>query len=338
MMIVMSFDFEEKRLIEEIKNRKPKIVLLQLPEGLKPEAPRLALLVEKAGALSIISSDPCYGACDLAISEAKLLGADLIVHYGHSPMILELDVPVVYVEVKSNLGVKEAIMKTLPYLQSWNKIGLITTVQHINQIDESKKLLEDAGKTVFVGNVSHFKYSGQVLGCDFSNALVISESVEAYVFIGGGRFHAIGVTLATGKPTIIADPYDQMAYSIQDQVRRIIMQRWGNISKAKDARSIGILVSLKPGQMKLSRAIELKKKFEQNKMTVILFAVREITPNVLIQFPGIDAFVNTACVRLSLDDSPNFDKPILSINEALVMLGEMKWEDLLKDGWFEKAI
>jgi 2-(3-amino-3-carboxypropyl)histidine synthase len=226
----------------------------------------------------------------------------------------------------------------LPYLQSWNKIGLITTVQHIYQIDESKKLLEDAGKTVFVGNVGNFKYSGQVLGCDFSNALVISKSVEAYVFIGGGRFHAIGVTLATGKPTIIADPYDQMAYSIHDQVRRIIMQRWGNISKAKDARSIGILVSLKPGQMKLSRAIELKKKFEQNKMAVILFAVREITPNVLIQFPGIDAFVNTACVRLSLDDSPNFDKPILSINEALVLLGEMKWEALLKDGWFEKAI
>jgi 2-(3-amino-3-carboxypropyl)histidine synthase len=338
MMIVMSYDFEEKRLIEEIKNRKPKIVLLQLPEGLKPEAPRLALIVEKAGALSIISSDPCYGACDLAISEAKLLGADLIVHYGHSPMILELDVPVVYIEVKANLGIKEAIMKTLPYLQSWNKIGLITTVQHIYQIDESKKLLEDAGKTVFVGNVGNFKYSGQVLGCDFSNALVISKSVEAYVFIGGGRFHAIGVTLATGKPTIIADPYDQMAYSIHDQVRRIIMQRWGNISKAKDARSIGILVSLKPGQMKLSRAIELKKKFEQNKMAVILFAVREITPNVLIQFPGIDAFVNTACVRLSLDDSPNFDKPILSINEALVLLGEMKWEALLKDGWFEKAI
>ena len=332
----MSFDFEEKRLIEEIKKRKSKIVFLQFPEGLKPEGPRLALIVEKAGALPIISSDPCYGACDLAISEAKLLGADLIVHYGHTPMIVESDVPVVYIQVKANLGIKETIMKTLPYLQSWNKIGLITTVQHIHQIDESKKLLEAAGKTIFVGNVSHFKYSGQVLGCDFSNALVISDFVEAYVFIGGGRFHAIGVTLATGKPTIIADPYEQIAYSIQEQVRRIIMQRWGNISEAKDAKKVGILVSLKPGQMKLSRAIELKKKLQKNKMTVILFAVREITPNVLIQFPGIDAFVNTACVRLTLDDSPNYDKPLLSINEALVMLGEMKWEDLLKDGWFEK--
>ena len=336
-MIVMSFDFEEKRLIEEIKKRKSKTVFLQLPEGLKLEAPRLALTVEKAGALPIISSDPCYGACDLAISEAKLLGADLIVHYGHTPMILESDVPVVYIEVNAILGIKEAIRSTLPYLKAWNKIGLVTTVQHVHQIDGSKKLLEAAGKTVFVGNVDHFKYSGQVLGCDFSNAVSISEFVEAYVLVGGGRFHAIGVTLATGKPTVIADPYEQMAYPIHDQVKRIIMQRWGNISEAKDAKRFGILVSLKPGQMKLNRAIELKKKLEQNNLQATLFAVREITPNILIQFPGIDAFVNTACVRLSLDDSPNYDKPLLSINEALVMLGEMKWEDLLKNGWFEKA-
>ena len=85
----MSFDLEEKRLKEEIKKRKPKIVLLQLPEGLKPDAPRLAAVVEEAGALPIVSSDPCYGACDLAVSEAKLLGADLIVHYGHTPMTTE---------------------------------------------------------------------------------------------------------------------------------------------------------------------------------------------------------------------------------------------------------
>ncbi len=40
-MRTMSFDLEEKRMKEEIKKRKPKIVFLQLPEGLKPEAPRL---------------------------------------------------------------------------------------------------------------------------------------------------------------------------------------------------------------------------------------------------------------------------------------------------------
>jgi 2-(3-amino-3-carboxypropyl)histidine synthase len=333
----MSFDFEEKRLAEEIKKRKPNVVLLQIPEGLKPEAPRLASIVEAAGALAVISSDPCYGACDLAVSEAKILGADLIVHFGHSPMVFDADVPTIYIEVKTSISIKEAITKAMPYLESWNKIGLVTTVQHVNQLDEAKNLLEFAGKTVFVGNEGYVKYSGQVLGCDFRNAQSVSETVEAFVFVGGGRFHAIGLALATGKSTVIVDPYEQIAYPVDEQVRRVLMQRWANISEAKKAKTFGVLVSLKCGQMRLNDAKKLKEKLDKNGVPATLFAAREITPRALMQFPRIDAFVNTACPRLSLDDAPNFGKPILSVNELLVMLGELKWEDLLKKGWFGNA-
>jgi len=333
----MPFDLEEKRLKEEIKKRKPKIVLLQLPEGLKPEAPRLAAVVEEAGALPIVASDPCYGACDLAVSEAKILGADLIIHYGHTPLVTTADVPAIYVEAKAEISVKEAVTKALPYLESWGKIGLVTTVQHVHQLDEAKTLLENAGKTVLVGDAGHVKYPGQVLGCDFSNAQAVSENVDAYVFVGGGRFHAIGLALATGKPTVIADPYENMAYPIQDQARRVIMQRWANISEAKEAKNFGVLISLKSGQMKLEEAMCIKEKLEKRGLNATLFALREVTPSALMQFPGIDAFVNTACPRLSLDDAPQFGKPLLSINETLVLLGEMKWEELLRRGWFGNA-
>lgn len=334
----MSFDLEENILKNEISERKSKIVLLQLPEGLKFEGPRLAKIVDQAGALPIVSSDPCYGACDLAVSEAKLLGADLIVHYGHTPIMTETDVPTVYIEVKAKIEIKDIMTKVLSQLKSWKKIGLVTTVQHVHQIEEAKKILESAGKTVFVGDAGRVKYAGQILGCDFSNAQSISETVEAYVFVGGGRFHAIGVSLATEKPTIIADPYEQRAYPVQDQVRRIIMQRWINISEAKKATSFGVLISLKLGQMKLKEAIKVKEKLEKRGLTVTLLSLREVTPNALMQFSGIETFVNTACPRLSLDDSLYFDKPLLSIDETLVMLGELKWEDLLRKGWFGNAI
>ena len=333
-MKTMSFDLEEKRLKEVIKKRKPKIVFLQLPEGLKPEAPRLAVVIEEAGALPIVSSDPCYGACDIAVSEAKILGADLIIHYGHTPITMIIDVPTVYVEVNAKISLKEAVTEALPYLESWTKIGLVTTVQHVHQLDEAKIMLENAGKTVFVGDVGRVKYPGQVIGCDFSNARSVLETVDAYLFVGGGRFHAIGVALATGKPTIIADPYETIAYPIQDQVKQVIMQRWGNISEAKEAKSFGVLISLKSGQMRLREAINIKEKLEQGGLKVTLLALREVTSSALMQFPGIDAFVNTACPRLSLDDAPHFGKPLLSTNETFVMLGEMKWEELLKRGWF----
>jgi 2-(3-amino-3-carboxypropyl)histidine synthase len=333
----MSFDLEEKRLKREIKKRKPKIVFMQLPEGLKPEAPHLASVIEKAGATPIVSTDPCYGACDLAISEAKILGADLIVHYGHTPMSIRADVPVVYVEARAKISIKEALAEALTHLESWSKIGLVTTVQHVHQLEEAKSLLQNAGKTVFVGDTDPAKYPGQVIGCDFGNAQSVSDRVEAYVFVGGGRFHAMGVALATGKPTIIADPYEKRAYPIQDEVRRVIKQCWANISEAKDAKSFGVLISLKSGQMRLKDAMKIKEKLEQNGLNATLLALREITSSALMQFPGIDAFVNTACPRLSLDDSQNFRKPLLSLNEALVLLGEMKWEELLTRGWFGNA-
>jgi 2-(3-amino-3-carboxypropyl)histidine synthase len=336
-MRTMSFDLEEKRLKREIKKRKPKTVFLQLPEGLKPDAPHLASIIEEAGATPIVSTDPCYGACDLAISEAKILGADLIVHYGHTPMTMHADVPIVYVEARAKISIKEALVEALTHFESWSKIGLVTTVQHVHQLDEAKSMLETAGKTVFIGDTDPAKYAGQVIGCDFGNARSVSEKVEAYVFVGGGRFHAMGVALATGKPTIIADPYEKRAYPIQDEVGRLIKQRWANIAEAKKAKSFGVLISLKSGQMRLKDAMKIKEKLEQNGLKATLLALREVTFSALMQFPGIDAFVNTACPRLSLDDAQSFRKPLLSLNETLVLLGEMKWEELLTRGWFGNA-
>lgn len=338
-MKTMSFDLEEKLLKREIKERKPRIVVLQLPEGLKVEAPHLASIIEEAGALPIVSTNPCYGACDLAISEAKILGADLIVHYGHTPTstTVRLDVPTVYVEAKGRISIKEAVKEALPQLVSWSKIGLVTTVQHVHKLDETKNLLLKAGKTVAVGDAGQLQYPGQVIGCDYSNAISVSEKVDAYLFVGGGKFHAMGVALATGKPTIIADPYERRAYPVQEEVRRVIKQRWASITEACEAKSFGVLVSLKAGQMRLRDGIKIKEKLEKKGLKATLLALREVAPSALMQFPKIDAFINTACPRLSLDDAPHFHKPLLSLNEALILLGELKWEELLRRGWFGNA-
>jgi 2-(3-amino-3-carboxypropyl)histidine synthase len=125
-----------------------------------------------------------------------------------------------------------------------------------------------------------------------------------------------------------------LAYPIHDDARRVIMQRWGKISEAKEAKSFGVLISLKSGQMRMRAALDIKEKLERNGRKATLLALREVTPSALMQFPTLDAFVNTACPRLSLDDAPNYDKPLLYFNEALVLLGEMTWEELLRKGWF----
>lgn len=330
-----TFDLEETRLEKEVQKRKAKLVLLQLPDGLKPQGPRLAAAVEKAGALAIVSADACYGACDLAVVEAERLGADLIVHYGHSEMLKQAAFSTLYIEAKAKSSVKKAAKKAVPYLEPWKRIGLVTTVQHIHKLNDVKEVLLKAGKSIAVGDSGRLKYAGQVIGCDYSNAKAVSKEVDAFLFVGGGKFHPLGVTLATAKPTIVADPYEKRAFSIEASAARMLRKRWASIHKTRQAEKIGILIGLKAGQKRLDQALKMKRTIENAGKTAIFFALKEITPEALMQFPTIDAFINTACPRISLDDAKRFRRPLLTPNEALVALGKLQWEELCEKGWFE---
>ncbi|HVP92585.1 MAG TPA: diphthamide biosynthesis enzyme Dph2 [Acidobacteriota bacterium] len=328
------YDFEEERVKQEILKLKAKRVLIQLPEGLKPQAPKLVKTVEKF-ALPIVSADPCYGACDLATAEAESLGVDLIIHYGHSKLLTYERVPTIYIEARATLNVSDAVDEALPLLKDWKKIGLVTTIQHVQTLDNVKEILLRTGKIVVIGDAGRLSYAGQVIGCDYSNAKSIAKDVEAFLFIGGGRFHALGIALSTSKPTIVADPYEKRAYSVDREAEKIIKQRWASIQEANRAKVFAVFVGLKLGQKRLEEALNVKRKLEKNGKAVCLFVAREITPEVLMEFPTVEAYVNTACPRISLDDASKFQKPVLTINEALVVVGELSWEELCRKGLFE---
>ena len=329
------FDYEEERIKQEIINLGAKRVLIQLPEGLKPEAPRLAKVVEKAGALALISADPCYGACDIAVNEAERLGVDLVVHFGHSKLVKHEQVPTIYVEARASVTVDVTVEKALELLSKYSKIGLATSVQHLQMLNGARELLVRAGKTVIIGDALRMGYAGQVIGCDYSNVKSIANEVEAYLFVGGGMFHALGIALSTSKPTVIADPYDNRAYSIDEEAQKLLKAHWACIEQAQHAKTFGVLVGLKPGQKRLDEALKIKALVEKHGKTAYLLAIREVTPEALLEFPTIDAYVNTACPRISLDAPGKFSKPVLTINEFMVASGESSWESMLKKGLFE---
>jgi 2-(3-amino-3-carboxypropyl)histidine synthase len=329
------FDFEEQRIKKEILKLGAKCVLLQMPQGLKPQATVIAKIVEACGAVAVISADPCYGACDIAVCEAEGLGVDLIVHFGHAKMVRQSRIPTLYVETRANVSVDAAVIQALPLLNGYGRVGLATSVQHLETLKQVKQILTDLGKTVLIGNAGQLEYAGQVIGCNYSNAKTVADQVDAFLFIGGGIFHALGIALGTSKPTIIADPYDNRAFSITDQAQRLLKQRFANIQEAVNAKNLGVLVGLKPGQKHLERALWVKVLAEKNGREAFILAGRELTPEALLEFPNIDAFVNTACPRISLDTPGKFQKPILTVNEFMVICGEDSWENMLKKGLFE---
>jgi len=329
------FDFEEERIKQEITKVGAKRVLLQLPEGLKPEGPRLAKIVEMNGALPIISADPCYGACDVAVNEAESLGVDLIVHFGHSKLLTHERVPTIYIEARATVPVDKAVDQALPLLRKYGKIGLATSLQHLQVLNEVREILVRAGKTVIIGDSGQMNYAGQVSGCNYSNVRSIADEVDAFLFVGGGLFHALGVALSASKPTVVADPYDNRAFSVDDEAQKIIKQRWVSIEEARRARTFGVIIGLKPGQKRVDEALKIKDLAQKHGDAAYLLAAREITAETLLEFPSVDAYVNTACPRISLDASGKFSKPVLTANEFMVAIGESSWENTLKKGLFE---
>jgi len=100
---------------------------------------------------------------------------------------------------------------------------------------------------------------------------------------------------------------------------------------AKELKYFGVLIGLKVGQTDLETAAKIKDLLVKKGRKATLLAITEINNGALLQFPSLEAFVNTACPRVAFDE---FQKPVLTMKEALVMLGELSWEDLLKEGWF----
>jgi len=83
----LDYDLELERVVKEIKKQKAKRVLIQLPEGLKPQATLIVdeLKNQTKGKVGfLIWLDSCFGACDVPAKEAETLGIDLIVQFGHS--------------------------------------------------------------------------------------------------------------------------------------------------------------------------------------------------------------------------------------------------------------
>ena len=78
----MEWDLNLASCKEAITKYNAKKVLIQLPDGLKMHAGYIVDELASTGAELFIWTDSNYGSCDLPI-EAKNLGVDLVLHYGH---------------------------------------------------------------------------------------------------------------------------------------------------------------------------------------------------------------------------------------------------------------
>jgi len=317
------YNFELDKVFREIAGRRARRVLIQLPDGMKVHALELAREIEsKCGVEVIVSADPCYGGCDVALDEARRLSVDLIIHFGHTPFLkVEESPPVIYIPAFSELPVAGVVEKAVMLLRPHRVVGLVSTVQHVHKLGEAKRILEDRGfKVVIGGRCGRVAFDGQVLGCDVCAALSVMGDVDVFLVIAGGDFHALGVALSTGKPVVVADPYRGEARDISKLLKRTLSLRWSCIAKARDAEVFGVVVGVKPGQAMIEAALKARKLILSYGKRCYLIAAREFSPEVLYPFEDVDVFVIAACPRIAVDDAHRFRKPVITIGELRLAL------------------
>jgi 2-(3-amino-3-carboxypropyl)histidine synthase len=299
-------------------------VLLQFPEGLKQHALEYAKRLEAEGSEVFVSASPTFGACDLAIDEARNIGADKLIHYGHAEF-KKVDFNVEYVEffIDAPLDILE---DSLAHLKDYRTIGIVTTIQQIRQLDAIREFYEKSGKSVVIGKPYGLaKLPGQVLGCDAGSAASIDSKVDCHVYFGGGVFHPLGALLSTTKPLIAVDPFNSRIERM-DRLREEYRKRSrGKVMSALDAGSFGILVSTKNGQRNMDLGRILKERVEGEGLKAAILVANTFDFESLSNMMEFDAFVNTACPRIAMDDTERIGKPLLSANELMEVL-KMKEE------------
>ena len=353
-------DFELDELIERIKGHDHRLVALQIPEGLKMQALEMMDEIESgSGAKVVLAADPCYGACDLVHDKMKMMGVELVAHMGHSQMNIDSGMPTQFIDVtydgdpelapvipmlnahldiakkrmaeqsKGELSEEEAQERFMDAVGRMTplkdtKLGLVGSIQHLHLLPEFHDRLEQAGfdVTIPMGG-ARLTFPGQVLGCNYSGD---DDTIGHYLFLGSGDFHPIGLVLHTGKPLAMLDPYSGDAIEMSfERIERILRQRFGLIMSSMDAEKFGILIGEKPGQMRRTLALRMKRLLEKHGKKGYLLALEHVGPE-LIDFYPVDAFVNTACPRIAIDDAVKYAKPLITPFELEVALGEKKWE------------
>ena len=354
-------DFQLGELVERIKANDNRLIALQVPEGLKMQALEMMdSIEEETSAKVVLAADPCYGACDLVHDKMKLMGVELVAHMGHSQMNIDSGMPTQFINVTYDADAE--IAPVIPFLEKHRamavdrlenqddsaelseeeaqekfldvvgrmaplkdaKLGLVGSIQHLHILPDMHDRLEKAGfdVTIPMGG-ARLTFPGQVLGCNYSND---QDDIGHYLFIGSGDFHPIGLVLHTGKPLAMLDPYTGEAEEMSlERIERILRQRFGLIMSSMDAQSFGILIGEKPGQMRRTLALRMKRMLEKHGKKGYLLALEHVGPE-LIDFYPVDAFVNTACPRIAIDDAIRYRKPLITPFELEVALGEKQWE------------
>lgn len=202
------------------------------------------------------------------------------------------------------------------------RLAFVSTIQFVSTMHAAAKELREAGYDILVPQSKPLS-PGEILGC---TAPRIPKDTTL-IYLGDGRFHIEAAMIA--NPTLKAykyDPYEKKFTEEEYDHLEMRKNRKKAIDQAKRAQRFGLILGTlgRQGSSKVMKHLEERLAYHNKQTSLILLS--EIFPAKLALFKDIDAFVQVACPRLSIDWGTAFDKPVLTPYELSVVLGDADWQ------------
>ncbi|XP_065902106.1 2-(3-amino-3-carboxypropyl)histidine synthase subunit 1-like [Dysidea avara] len=336
-VLPQNYNFEIHKTIWRIRQANASTVAIQFPEGLLMFSCTIADIIEQfTGASVIIMGDVTYGACCVDDFTAKALGADFMIHYGHSCLVpvTTTSIKMLYVFVDIKIDIEhliETIRLNFPQPGAV-KIALVSTIQFVAALQSCAQQLK--GSHDVVVPQSKPLSPGEILGCTSAR---IGTDISAVIYVGDGRFHLESVMIS--NPTLPAyryDPYSKVFSKEYYDHMKMMAARKGAIQEASKARKFGLVLGTLGRQGSPAILSFLEEKLMQLGKEFITVLLSEIFPSKLALFTGVDAWIQVACPRLSIDWGEAFPAPLLSPYEACVALGVTQWKEQYPMDYYSK--
>ncbi|XP_040471526.1 2-(3-amino-3-carboxypropyl)histidine synthase subunit 1 isoform X1 [Falco naumanni] len=321
-----NYNFEIPKTIWRIRQAQARKVALQMPEGLLMFACTIADIVERfTGAEAVVMGDVTYGACCVDDYTARALGADFLVHYGHSCLIpidatQGLKMLYVFVDIKIDTS---HFLETIRFnFAAGTSLALVSTIQFVSTVQAASQELRSQYK-VCVPQCKPLS-PGEILGCTSPR---LAQDIDAVVYLGDGRFHLESIMIANpGIPAYRYDPYSKVFSQEHYGHERMRRARQDAIRTATGAHCWGLILGTlgRQGSPRILQHLELRLRALGRPFVRVLLS--EIFPSKLRLFPDVDAWVQVACPRLSIDWGEAFSKPLLTPYEAAVALQDIEWQ------------
>ena len=198
-----------------------------------------------------------------------------------------------FVPAKSTLQITDSEIKELS-----KNLPKDLAIAYSIQYQELAKKIKN-----FISKKHKIKFFVQVLGCSKPN---FPKNTKAILLISDGKFHAVSLAFETKIPVYLFTSGILQKIS-QKEIETLEKKQKGAYLKYLHAEKVGILVSTKPGQENLTKALNFSKKLK--KKTPYLFISNNIDTNEFENFQ-IDSWVNTSCPRMDMNQGS-----IININQ-----------------------